>query len=140
MKVKGINPGMIVYTCMIQSCLRAKKLKLTLQEYGDMVGNGIQGDRVLYNTLINGCVYNRNPNAGVQIMKDATNNGVKLADDVYNKLLEFVMRGQRHDEASEIMKMMRTMGTSPQKRGEILTDMVYKNQNRQTKFYNRNKY
>lgn len=48
MKVAGVKPGIIVYTCLIQTCLKANQLKTALGLFKDMKNEGIQPDSVTY--------------------------------------------------------------------------------------------
>ena len=53
MKSEGIKPGLIVYTCLIQTCIRAKELAQATVLFYEMKKQGIMPDSVIYMTVIN---------------------------------------------------------------------------------------
>ena len=56
MKKESVKPGLIVYTCLIQTCIKAKQLKTAQQIFNDMKLNSVKGDAITFSTLINGCI------------------------------------------------------------------------------------
>lgn len=54
MKILKIKPGIIVYTCLIQSCIRANDIETAEKLFREMNQHGIQPDAVTFATLIKG--------------------------------------------------------------------------------------
>lgn len=44
MKDRRIKPGLIVYTCLIQTCIKSNEIEIALQKFKDMKSDGITGD------------------------------------------------------------------------------------------------
>eukprot|EP00916_Digyalum_oweni_P002514 GHVL01004617.1.p1 GENE.GHVL01004617.1~~GHVL01004617.1.p1 ORF type:complete len:839 (+),score=78.88 GHVL01004617.1:104-2620(+) len=53
----NILPGVYVYTCLIQACIRNQQLKRAVEVFSEMVKNVIAPDAITYGALIHGCVY-----------------------------------------------------------------------------------
>jgi len=54
-----IKPGIIVYTCLIQKCLRSKRFDQAINLFEALKHDNLQPDHVLYNTIVNGCLFNQ---------------------------------------------------------------------------------
>ena len=54
MKHSNVKPGLIVYTCLIQSCIRAFDIDTAVKLFREMQQSGIQPDAVTFATLIKG--------------------------------------------------------------------------------------
>ncbi len=44
MKDWKIKPGLIVYTCLIQTCIKSGDIKTALEKFEDMKKEGVYGD------------------------------------------------------------------------------------------------
>ncbi len=83
MKLLGIKPGLIVYTCIIQACIKHKKIHLILPLYDEMKNNNVKGDTVFYNTLISGLMFNHVLWEAVKITIDSLSRKIILNIEVY---------------------------------------------------------
>jgi len=52
MREMSIAPGLIVYTCLIQTYVKTNKIKEIINMYYEMRKNGILMDKVFYNTIV----------------------------------------------------------------------------------------
>lgn len=48
MHKERVRPGHIVYTCLIQTCIKARQLGTALEVFDEMKSNNIKGDSVTY--------------------------------------------------------------------------------------------
>lgn len=56
MKHSNVKPGLIVYTCLIQSCIRASQIDTAVKLFKEMQSSGIKPDAVTFATLIKGLI------------------------------------------------------------------------------------
>jgi pentatricopeptide repeat protein len=54
MKREGVKPGLVVYTCLIQTCVRNNLCEEAEQLFREMQIGGIKPDAVTFATLIKG--------------------------------------------------------------------------------------
>lgn len=88
MKNANLKPGLIVYTCLIQTCVKYKKANLLIGLYNEMISYGIKGDPVFYNTLISGLVFNYYLKEACELTLFTLEKGLILNSDVYNNVLK----------------------------------------------------
>jgi len=55
----NVYPGLVTYTCLLQTCIHNKKCHKAIELFIKMKSEEIEGDQITYNTLINGCIKNR---------------------------------------------------------------------------------
>ncbi len=81
MKRENIAPGLIVYTCLIQTCIKARQFGTAMEIFKEMKSGGIKGDDVTYNTLINGCMTGKQTQIDIvyELVLDSLKEGVQLS-------------------------------------------------------------
>jgi pentatricopeptide repeat domain-containing protein 1 len=117
MKREGVAPGMIVYTCLLQTCIRSKQIHKALSIYEDMKIQGVRGDKVTFNTLVNGCVYAKQLDSAYAIAQDSFSLNVRLAEDVYNNLLRNLISSRDPSKiqwAADLCHQMKRKGIEPE--------------------------
>lgn len=90
MKEKKIEVGVIVYTCLIQACIKHKKIEKIVELYHEMTSSNIKGDSVFYNTVISGLIFNGFLKDALKILLDSLETKVFLNIEVYNNILKNV--------------------------------------------------
>lgn len=86
----NIRPGVIVYTCLIQACIRNRRANMFFTLFNEIVKNNIIGDTVFYNTLVNGLVQLNFVKEAVSILIDAYKKNVNVNTEVYEKVLKML--------------------------------------------------
>ena len=71
MREMSIAPGLIVYTCLIQTYVKTKKIKEIIDMYYEMGKNGILMDKVFYNTIVSGLIFHNSIPEAIAISNDA---------------------------------------------------------------------
>lgn len=108
MKQKGIQPGVIVFTCLLQACIKGKLVEKAIEIFNEMKETHVTPDAVTYNTIVNGCVFSGKLLAACNILMQAIKEDIILAGDIYNNVLRnFPMNhkmtfNQKHLFATEI--------------------------------------
>ena len=92
MHKEDIRPGLIVYTCLIQGCIKLKYPEKILPIYKDMQANKISGDTVLFNTLISGLLFNGYLIEAIDFTLDTLDKNIFLNSDVYHNLLRNLVK------------------------------------------------
>lgn len=90
-RIKSI-PGVILYTNIIQGCVKCKKISEMLDLVADMKRNDIQCDSILYNTIISGLAYNFHLKDAIDFLLEAFNKRILLNMDVYITVLKNIYR------------------------------------------------
>lgn len=103
MKTRRIRPGLIVFTCLIQACIKHKTIENLMPLYEEMRALNINGDAVLFNTLISGLVLNLRISEGLHLAKEASEKKITLNFEVYQHLFSRVLRefDRRKDQLLE---------------------------------------
>jgi pentatricopeptide repeat protein len=72
MRNEGIEPGLIVYTCLIQSCIRAKEITKAVDLFEEMrTRKSIRPDAHIFSILSNGLLHNNAPDKALDLMLEA---------------------------------------------------------------------
>jgi len=82
------NPSLILYTCVIQACIRSKKIDLIYGLYQEMKDNHVECDEVLYNTIISGFTFNNQLKLAIEILFETFEKHIKLNEEVYANVLK----------------------------------------------------
>jgi len=102
-----LRPSVLVYTSLIQACIRNRQVKRALEVFDTMNRKGERGDGVTFGTLINGCVYALHFDAAIDLIQQAANQGIKVPTEVANNLLGAVLRkGQEHKYGPTLLSLM----------------------------------
>jgi len=136
MLVHKIKPGIIVYTCLIQTCLRNKKFDQALNLFESLKNDNLRPDHVLYNTIVNGCLYNQKWELACKYTLESFNYNVKMAYDIYKNVLEKLNANYctlrtdlKCDYATKILKQLKERGISiDDDTYQKIARMVFKNQ------------
>ena len=99
MKSNGVEPGLIVYTCLIQTCIKSKDMETSLKLYREMSKAKILGDTVFYNTLISGLIFNHMTLQSLEIVLEAFKNKIRLNPEVSQNLVWNLSRKNMEDLA-----------------------------------------
>lgn len=67
----GEKPNCVVYTCLIQACVRNGQVKRGWDLFHTMIQNGLQPDAVTFGALIHGCIYNNKFDMAMQLVRKA---------------------------------------------------------------------
>jgi len=59
MKKYNVKPGLVNYTCIIQTCIHIKDIDKALEKFNAMILNEVLPDALTYETLIKGCLDNK---------------------------------------------------------------------------------
>lgn len=97
MKALGVTPGIVVYTCVIQSCIKAQQILIALKKFDEMKKRRIQGDAVTYQTLLRGCMQFKKYEQALAVLEDAVAAGVAVPSDV----IEAVVAGASQLDGAE---------------------------------------
>jgi pentatricopeptide repeat protein len=72
MKEEKVEPGLIVYTCLIQSCIRAREIPSAIKLFDEMRSRkSIMPDAHIYSILSNGLLLNSFPDKALDLMLEA---------------------------------------------------------------------
>lgn len=88
MKSLGVTPGIVVYTCVIQSCIKAQQILIALKKFDEMKKRRIQGDAVTYQTLLRGCVQFKKFEQALGVLEDAVAAGVVVPSDIIETVID----------------------------------------------------
>lgn len=103
MQKLGVAPGIVVYTCVIQTCIRAKQILTAVDKYDDMKRRKVLGDSVTFSTLLKGCVQFKKHEHALRILEDALANNVYIAKDVADAVIEGVLGSQTPDKDQRVL-------------------------------------
>lgn len=81
-------PGLILYTCIVQACIRCKKIPKMLEYFNEMRVNRIECDEVLYNTIISGLTFNYHLKDAVDVLFETFVKRKYLNHEVYFNVLK----------------------------------------------------
>lgn len=110
MKKEGVRPGLIVYTCLIQTCIRCEQVNLAHQIYTDMKNQGIKADQVTFNTLLQGWASQHSrclpewPQSVLSLLQDLATTGFSLDYHTSSALISFTPPGCQ--ERSAILQIV----------------------------------
>ncbi|CEM02055.1 unnamed protein product [Vitrella brassicaformis CCMP3155] len=105
-----LRPSVLVYTSLIQACIRNRQVKRALEVFDTMNRKGERGDGFAFGTLINGCACALHFDAAIDIMQQAANQGIKVLAEVANNLLGAVLRkGQEGKYGPTLLSLMHQM-------------------------------
>ena len=108
MKLNGVLPGVIVYTCLLQACIKNKMVDKAIEIFNDMVANNVKPDKTAYNTIVNGCIFSGKLLSACNILLQAIDDNIVLHEDVYNNVLRNFMINhkmtstQKHEYATKV--------------------------------------
>jgi len=92
MKSKGFRLGLIIYTCVIQTCVKSKKINEMLSFYEEMLDAQIKPDEVFLNIFISGLCFNNHVKLACQLLSNALEKNVRLNVEVYANVLRSLLR------------------------------------------------
>lgn len=93
MKVANVKPGLIVYTCLIQTCIGGDRIEKAEELFRQMKGERVKPDAVMFATLIKGQLRQ-------QRYPEALNMALKMVE-------EKPLSGPRSDPYSEVLNKFR---------------------------------
>ncbi len=105
MKDWKIKPGLIVYTCLIQTCIKSNEIDIALQKFKEMNQDGIQGDSVTYATLLKGCLQFKKFKEACDLYEEAYSQRISIAPDLKNSLISQVQRSKDVTLLSRVTNM-----------------------------------
>eukprot|EP00340_Litonotus_pictus_P000351 CAMPEP_0170528784 /NCGR_PEP_ID=MMETSP0209-20121228/14241_1 /TAXON_ID=665100 ORGANISM="Litonotus pictus, Strain P1" /NCGR_SAMPLE_ID=MMETSP0209 /ASSEMBLY_ACC=CAM_ASM_000301 /LENGTH=716 /DNA_ID=CAMNT_0010820183 /DNA_START=44 /DNA_END=2194 /DNA_ORIENTATION=+ len=124
MMSKGIKPGIIVFTCLIQTCLKNKKFQRAIDLFETMKENN-KADHVLYNTIINGCLYHQQWEHACKYTIESLDMGVKIALDLYNSVLNKITAHYCNMKISLKMEYAQVIVGKMKEKGVVLPEDTY---------------
>ena len=71
MREMSIAPGLIVYTCLIQTYMKTKIIKEIINMYYEIGKNSILMDKMFYNTIVSGMICNNSIPETIATSNDA---------------------------------------------------------------------
>ena len=102
MKQAGIKPGIIVYTCLIQTCIKSRDLKTAIAKFYEMKKIGINADSVTYQTILKGCMQFRKLSDACDIVDDAYKSQINIEKDLLDQLRDQVSQSKNIQVSSKI--------------------------------------
>jgi len=85
MKKNNVKPGMIVFTCLIQTCIRTKNIEKAIEVFDNLRKEKLYLDHVIYASIIMGCLYNKKIEYAKNFLLESIDNNIKLPDYIYKK-------------------------------------------------------
>lgn len=82
MRKNKIQPGIIVYTCLIQTCIKSGDIHTALKKFEEMTAEGISADHVTYSTLIKGCLQFKKLTEACDLLEDSFKNQINVGSEV----------------------------------------------------------
>jgi len=82
---------MIVYTCLVQSCIKNKDINKAIQLFETMKKQKIRPDHIVYSSIINGCLFNRKFESAHKYLIESINFNIKLKGDLYDKFFALIL-------------------------------------------------
>mmetsp|Transcript_11330 Transcript_11330/g.1764 ORF Transcript_11330/g.1764 Transcript_11330/m.1764 type:complete len:84 (+) Transcript_11330:658-909(+) len=70
MKEEFVKPGIIVFTCLVQTCVKTKNMPKLVEIYEELKKAKVVGDPVFYNTLISGMMFNHYIRSALEVTID----------------------------------------------------------------------
>jgi len=92
MKNDQLRPGLIVYTCLIQGCIKSKKIDKVVELFREMEAFNVRGDAVFYNTLVSGLMFNHRMDLASEITLKTLEINIRLNEEVYSNLLKNICK------------------------------------------------
>lgn len=88
----GVKPGLIVYTCLITSCMYKGMIDQAVFLVEKMKNEKIKMDSVVYNTLISGCIKEKNFINGYKFCYSALEDDIKIAVPLILDLIRILLK------------------------------------------------
>jgi pentatricopeptide repeat protein len=104
---QSLRPGLVLYTCIIQACIRCKKVKKVMQLHHEMNQKGIECDEVLYNIIISGLTFNFHLREATDLLFEAFDKELTLNHDVYLNVLKNLrkkMNNKKYSKEADLPK------------------------------------
>ena len=96
MKKEQILIGVIIYTCVIQACIRANCIEKDIQVFEALKASpNAFPDQVIYNTIINGCIFAGRLSNACTYLNESIKANVALAEDRNNNNLRNILTSKK---------------------------------------------
>ena len=114
MKKNRVIPGLIVYTCLIQTCLKCKNFSKAIHLFEELKNIKINPDHVIYSSIVNSFLYNKKFELAYQYLFESFKYNVRLPDYIYNKYFHLLLtnynlnKDQKLTFCEKIYSMLKT--------------------------------
>ena len=105
MRSLGVTPGIVVYTWVIQSCIKSQQILIALKKFDEMKKHKIQGDAITFETILKGWIHFKKFEQGLGVLEVAISDGIIVQSDIIETIVERVSDNASTDIIDRVSKI-----------------------------------